>query len=164
MTIVNHFASIDLVAYKLCRLFNLERELMDKPASKAKQKRHLKDPETFREKALRAAEMKAKPVRSQSKIGNSIRSSINSLKNGIKKVSQIEGLKPLVIVLRFISRIIFPKYLRTSLEELKQVTWPSFKESRRLTYAVIIFAAIFGASIAAVDWGLGKVFKSLLLK
>jgi len=64
---------------------------------------------------------------------------------------------------RFVGRILGLSYIRTSWGELRQVTWPTFRESRRLTTAVIIFSVIFGALIAVVDYGLDKLFKQILL-
>jgi preprotein translocase SecE subunit len=65
---------------------------------------------------------------------------------------------------RFVGRILGFGYLRSSVVELKQVTWPTKREGRRLTTAVIIFSIVFGALIAIVDYGLDKLFKQLLLK
>lgn len=65
---------------------------------------------------------------------------------------------------KFIGRIIGLRFIRNSWRELRTVTWPTWKESVRLTGAVIIFAVIFGAFIAVVDYGLDKVFKQILLK
>ncbi|MEJ0073050.1 MAG: preprotein translocase subunit SecE [Candidatus Saccharibacteria bacterium] len=67
-------------------------------------------------------------------------------------------------VVRFIGRIIGFSYIRGSWQELKQVTWPTKREGRRLTTAVIIFSVVFGALIALVDFGLDKLFKQILLK
>lgn len=67
-------------------------------------------------------------------------------------------------VFRIIGLILVPPYFRNSWRELKQVTWPKGRESWQLTSAVIIFSVIFGAIIAAVDFGLDKVFKEVLLK
>ncbi len=69
-------------------------------------------------------------------------------------------LKPI----RFIGKILGFGYLASSWRELRQVTWPTWKESRRLTGAVIIFSVIFGALVAAADYGLDKLFKQILLK
>jgi len=66
--------------------------------------------------------------------------------------------------IRFIGKILGFSYIRSSWQELKQVTWPTRREGRRLTTAVIIFAVIFGALVAVVDFGLDKLFKQLLLK
>jgi preprotein translocase SecE subunit len=69
-------------------------------------------------------------------------------------------LKPV----RFIGRILGLKYLRDSFKELRTVTWPTFKESTRLTGAVLIFSIVFGLFVAVVDFGLDKLFKQILLK
>ena len=66
--------------------------------------------------------------------------------------------------IRFIGRILGLKYIRDSFAQLRTVTWPSFRDSLRLTGAVISFAVIFGLFVAVVDYGLDKVFKELLLK
>lgn len=65
---------------------------------------------------------------------------------------------------RFIGRILGLGYFRSSFQELKEVTWPTWHESRRLTTAVILFSIVFGVLIAVVDYGLDKLFKQLLLK
>jgi len=66
--------------------------------------------------------------------------------------------------LRFLGRVIGLKYIRDSWSELRGVTWPSFRDSRRLTGAVIFFSIIFGLFIAVIDYGLDKVFKELFVK
>lgn len=65
---------------------------------------------------------------------------------------------------RFIGRMLGFGYIRSSWHELRYVTWPTRREGRRLTTAVIIFSVVFGALIAIVDYGLDKLFKQLLLK
>ncbi len=64
---------------------------------------------------------------------------------------------------RFIGKMLGLKYIRDSWGELKLVTWPTFRESRRLTTAVIIFSVIFGLLIAIVDYGLDKLFREVIL-
>ena len=132
-----------------------------------KPKRRLKNPESFREKIAKASEEKSKPMKVRSKVTwpvNLLKKIFRPVGNGYQKLKSIKQLKPLFIVLAFIGRIIFPKYLRNSFREIKKVTWPSFEQGRKLTWAVLVFALVFGASVAIVDWGLGKVFKRLLLK
>lgn len=65
---------------------------------------------------------------------------------------------------RFIGHMLGFRYIRESAQELRKVTWPTLRESMRLTGAVILFSIIFGTLIAAVDYGLDKVFRQLLLK
>jgi preprotein translocase SecE subunit len=67
-------------------------------------------------------------------------------------------------IFRWISYIFVPPYIRNSWRELRQVTWPNFRETYRLTYAVIIFSVIFGLIVFAVDSVLDKLFKELILK
>jgi len=61
-------------------------------------------------------------------------------------------------------RKLLPGYFRESWDELKQVAWPDRRTTVKLTTAVLIFAVVFGVLIAIVDWGLDKVFRSLLLQ
>ena len=65
---------------------------------------------------------------------------------------------------RIIGRILFPRYFRNSWKELRQVTWLTFKQSRQLTLAVMIFAVIFGVVVAILEFGLDKVFNQVLIK
>lgn len=67
-------------------------------------------------------------------------------------------------VFRIIGFVLLPPYFRQSWKELRQVTWPTRRESWQLTSAVIIFSVIFGVLIALVDLGLDKIFKQVLLK
>lgn len=67
-------------------------------------------------------------------------------------------------IFRFVGLIFVPRYFRNSWKELKQVTWPTRRESWQLTSAVILFAVVFGVMIALVDFGLDKLFKQVLLK
>ncbi len=66
--------------------------------------------------------------------------------------------------LRFLGRVLGLSYIRASWKELRGVTWPSFREGMRLTWAVMLFSVVFGLLIAVVDYGLDKLFKQILLK
>lgn len=61
-------------------------------------------------------------------------------------------------------RYFVPKYFRDSWAELKLVTWPSRRESWRLTGAVFVFAVVFGLCVTFVDKILDKVVRDILLK
>ena len=67
-------------------------------------------------------------------------------------------------IFRFLGKILWPIYFRNSWKELRQVTWPTRRETFQLTLAVIVFSVIFGVLIAIVDYGLDKLFKQLILK
>ena len=67
-------------------------------------------------------------------------------------------------VVRFIAKIIGIRYIARSWRELKQVTWPKFRESTRLVGAVLVFSLAFGTFVAILDYGLNKVFQNVILK
>lgn len=123
----------------------------------AKPKRRLvKKPETVREMAEKAAESSKQPRRlhaTKRRVGAPLRATGSVF----KKLGKFKAL-------RIVGLILVPPYFRNSWKELKQVTWPKFRESIRLTFAVFAFAAVFGAVVAALDFGLDKVFKEVLLK
>ena len=123
--------------------------------------RRVKNPETFREKALKANEPK---VSKKSYVSTPIKKVFSPISEGYKKFRSFESMQPIFKVLNIIGKVVFPKYFRNSYQELKQVTWPTLKNGLKLTWAVIVFAVVFGLSIAALDWGLSKVFKHILLK
>ncbi len=129
---------------------------------KPKKKRQVKNPETFRERALRAGEASdAAKAKAKSKRPSRTKQAGGGLAKG--------AAKPFKLVVRtkpakFLGKVVFPAYFRNSLRELKLVTWPNWKQSRQLTFAVLVFAVIFGAAIAVVDYGLDKVFRNILLK
>jgi preprotein translocase SecE subunit len=123
--------------------FNLEEMVAEKDTA-PKPKRRMK--QTMREKTATGAVQANKQSRVRKVLG--------------KVLGVIEKLKPVHIV----GLILVPPYFRNSWRELRQVTWPSRKETRQLTSAVLIFAIIFGVLIAITDYGLDKLFKKVILK
>jgi preprotein translocase subunit SecE len=82
-----------------------------------------------------------------------------------KKVSR-KTPKPLRVAgqpFKWIGRFIFPRFLRNAFLELRHVTWPSRRESRQLTTAVIIFSLIFGVFVSLLDYGISQLFKKVIL-
>ena len=73
-------------------------------------------------------------------------------------------LRPFFRPVRWAYRHFVPRYFRDSFSELAKVTWPNRKQSRQLTFAVIVFACIFAALVSAVDSGFDRVFKKVFLK
>lgn len=128
--------------------------MADKQPTKAK--RLVKNPETFRERAIKASDAGDKPTRASS-IKQAGGKFVSPVAAPIKRTAQ---LKPL----RAIGKVLVPAYFRNSWRELRLVTWPTWKQSRQLTFAVLVFAVLFGAAIALVDYGLDKVFRNVLLK
>lgn len=115
-------------------------------------KRRVKNPETFRERALKTG---------AGEDGSRLKNAGVKVGSPLSKAGRQLGKSKLF---RLLGKILFPSYFRDSWRELKLVQWPSWSESRRLTLAVIIFAVVFGVSIAGVDWVLDKAFRHILLK
>ena len=112
--------------------------------------RRLRAPsETVREKATKVQEAADKPAKKRL-----LRSGFSKVATPFRKVGR---------VLVWIGRHIIPSYIRGAWHELRLVTWPSRRQSRQLTIAVMIFAVIFGVLVAGVDYGLDKVFKQVIL-
>jgi preprotein translocase SecE subunit len=139
--------------------------MANEPAKKPK--RLVKNPETFRERALKATEASEKPG-TASKLKGISGGVFRPVTAPVGKASrQVTGSKPFRLLskpFRWIGKILFPKYFRNSWRELRLVKWPSLRESRRLTLAVIIFAVVISGTIAIVDYGLDKLFRDILLK
>jgi preprotein translocase subunit SecE len=137
----------------------------------AQKKRRLRAPsETVREKAVKAqAEIAAPTPTKKSRLGRvlsapfrglawlSHRPPLRQIGHGLRWFLLLKPLRWIGIGLGF-------RYVRDSWQELKLVTWPSKKQSRQLTTAVVIFSVIFGGLIALVDFGLDKLFKQVILK
>jgi preprotein translocase SecE subunit len=131
-------------------------------AAKKPKKRQLKKVETVRERASKATEPH-KPRR--------LRVARTTAAKPLKKAAQV-GRKEYYLPLpdnrigRFLNkrRRFIPKYFRESWQELRNVTWPNRRQTLQLTVAVFIFAIFFSVLITAVDYGLDKVFKNIVLK
>lgn len=67
-------------------------------------------------------------------------------------------------VFRWIGYVLLPVYIRNSWRELRRVSWPNRRQTFALVWAVIVFSIVFGLLIAAVDYGLDKLFKELIVK
>ena len=80
-----------------------------------------------------------------------------------RDVWRSKPLAPLRWLFKIIGYILFIPYIRASFAELKKVTWPTRRESIRLTWAVLVFSVFFGVILAVLDYGLDKVFKKLIL-
>lgn len=132
---------------------------------KPAKKRRVKNPETFRERAVKAATEGEKPKRSLKAASGKVTKPVTGpVGRFFSTIWNAKPLKWLHKPARIIGRILFPRYFRESWKELRLVHWPSWRESRRLTLAVLIFAVLFGALVAGVDYGLDKVFRNILLK
>lgn len=85
------------------------------------------------------------------------------VRGGFRRAGSLAIWKPFKVVGRFLSRFLVPPYFKNSWRELGLVTWPDRKQTRDLTFAVILFSIAFGAVVAIVDFGLDKLFKKVIL-
>ncbi len=129
----------------------------------AKKKRILKNAPTVRERveAAKAKQDEVKPRRLR-RLASKSAAPIKKLKLSDRKATKI-ATKPFRLIGKGLSWLI-PRYFINSWREVRQVVWPSRKETWRLTLAVFVFAVIFGALVAGVDKGLDEVFKKVILK
>lgn len=84
-----------------------------------------------------------------------------------RKARFVGLLRPLAIIsqpLLGVLRWLAPRYFINAWHEVKLVTWPTRRETWRLTLAVFIFAAVFGGVVWTVDWALEALFKKVVLK
>lgn len=118
----------------------------------------VKKAETVREQAEKSA--LPKPEKKTGVVRLTLRYIATPFKWVGRKLAKLGRFK----FFKFIGKILWPAYFRNSWKELKQVTWPTRRETWQLTLAVIIFSVIFGVVIAIVDFGLDKMFKQVIIK
>jgi preprotein translocase SecE subunit len=132
-------------------------------AETAKPKRRMvKKAETVREKAEKSAQ--PKPPKKTGPLSLALRYIAAPFRWIGRLFAKLGRFLGRYKVFRVIGKILWPTYFRNSWKELRQVTWPTRRETWRLTLAVIIFSIIFGVLIAVVDYGLDKLFKQLIIK
>ena len=124
-----------------------------------KPKRRLRPPQTARE---RSQQPKSEPKKPR-KLGKAKTAVAAPFRKAAKSLAKYKIARWLARIFRFIGKILVPPYVRNSWKELKLVTWPSRRESIRLTFAVIMFAVVFGAVVASLDYGLSRLFKIIIL-
>ena len=120
-------------------------------------------PQTMRERAEREANKQPKQRRVHVSLGWLLKP-FRRIGRGVRRVSSLKIWRPVRFVGRILGRILFPRYLRRSFAELRQVTWPNRKQTFQLTSAVILFSVIFGLVVALFDFGLDKLFKQVILR
>lgn len=134
-----------------------------------KKRRVVKKTETVREKREKAATAAPKQRRVRQTVGKVNQPVKAAGRNIAKAASPLSFIakpfqtKPARFVGRILSKILLLGYIHASWKELRLVTWPSRRETFKLTMAVFVFAIGFALIIAGLDYGLDKVFKQLLV-
>ncbi len=72
--------------------------------------------------------------------------------------------RPVRAVGRFLGRIFWPRYFRNAWKEVRLVTWPSRRDTIKLTFAVIVFAVVFGLAAAGTDFVLDKIIRRIVFR
>lgn len=130
-------------------------------------KRRVKNPETFRERALKATQATEAPkrrARARGFVRSLLRPVFGPIRRSLVKLFKVQPFKTIAKIGHWVGLLIWPRYIRNSWKELRLVTWPNWRQSRQLTFAVLAFAVVFGGAVAAVDYGLDKVFRHILLR
>jgi len=129
-----------------------------------KPKRRIKRVETVRERAEKTSKAKPKTRHVHSAAGK-VTTPLKAVINKGRKEYHFLHL-PDNRVGRFLNKRgrLSPRFFGNAWRELKQVVWPSRRETFKLTLAVISFAIVFGLLVAVTDYGLDKLFREVLLK
>jgi preprotein translocase SecE subunit len=72
--------------------------------------------------------------------------------------------RPMRAIGRVVGRMLWPRYFRNAWKELRLVTWPSRKNTWKLTLAVLVFAFLFGMLAAGVDKILDNVIRRIVFR
>lgn len=118
--------------------------------------------ETVRERNEKAA------VKAEAAAGKTakrpLRRAAGTIGKPLRVVAKPFKIRPVRFVLKWIGLILWPRYFRNAFKELRQVTWTSRRQTWKLTFAVLIFAVIFGFLVSITDYGLDKVIKRIVLR
>lgn len=137
---------------------------MDEQPAKRLKPRIRKTAPTIRERAEAAqteAEKKSRPGRIKPTVAK-LKTPFKKLKLPRVKVPKV--LKTIFHPIGWLLNRLAPRYFVNAWRELRLVTWPSRRETWRLTGAVFVFALVFGTVVYFVDRGLDEIFKKVILK
>lgn len=123
---------------------------------------------------VRARSQSGAPVSKKRRLKTSAKKATSPVKIAGRRVAKAaQPLSPVLVPfktrpMRFIGRILAKvfliNYFVSSYNELRDVEWPNFSETVRLTVAVFVFSIIFGLLVSASDFGLDKLFHKILLR
>ncbi|HET8709500.1 MAG TPA: preprotein translocase subunit SecE [Candidatus Saccharimonadales bacterium] len=118
-------------------------------------------PKKSKTRRLRAP---SETVRQATQSGRTVKpAKLSKVRSFFGRIKGLKIWKPFKIVGRFLTKFLIPPYFKNSWRELRMVTWPNRKQTRQLTFAVILFSIVFGVLVALVDFGLDKLFKNVIL-
>lgn len=141
------------------------------PEKKRRTKRKFREAPTLRQQAEKNANRqdvkanKPSPVRRffGLRIFAPVRFVFGAFGNVFRTLWGVPLFAPIRFVAKILGKIFFIGYFVNSFRELKGVTWPDFKTTWKLTFAVLVFGVIFGLAITGMDIVLEKAFREVLL-
>ncbi len=126
---------------------------------------------------MREKTVSASTIKSQSHTKRVAGKAKSAVKSGTKPLKKVYSKKPslpqnkltlaigkIFSPVKKVLKKLAPTYFVHAWREVKLVTWPSRRETWRLTLAVFIFSIVFGAAAYAVDSLLDKIFRTFVLK
>ena len=128
-----------------------------------KSRKRLIKSESMRDKSDKAVSRSAKPRRLKSTARAIGRPIVAARQNAKKEYYVVQPRESGFTGFLTKKRRWTPGYFRSSFKEVRQVTWPTRKETWKLVVSVFLFSLIFGMVIAIVDYGLDKLFKRAFL-
>ncbi|MBA2279078.1 preprotein translocase subunit SecE [Candidatus Saccharibacteria bacterium] len=122
--------------------------------------------ETVRQRSEKAtAKAEAKSVKTPRRhIRRVASAAIKPLRRPARIISWPFRLRPVRFITRILGLILWPKYFRNAYKEVRQVAWPSRRDTWKLTLAVLIFAVMFGTLAAGTDYVLDKVIRRIVFR
>lgn len=143
-----------------------------KPAETTKQstrKPRVRKVETVRERNQKAmAKVEARASKPEGKLKRFVKKTAGAIYRPLRKPLRVLTApfrtRPVRFVGRILGKILWPTYFRNSYREVKQVTWPSRKDTWKLTLAVLIFAVVFGLAAAGTDFVLDKIIRRIVFR
>ncbi len=140
-------------------------------AKSATRKPRVRKTETVRErnqKAMAKVEAKATKKQADGRIKRTLKRVGAAIYRPLKKplhfLSWPFRTRPVRAIGRVLGRIFWPKYFRESYREIKLVTWPSRSATWKLTFAVLLFAVVFGLAAAGTDFVLDKIIRRIVFR
>ena len=133
-------------------------------------KRRIKPAQTVRERTAEAAQQSPKPKRVGKAIGGigvllrAIGRFVGKLLSPFSFLLWPFKTRPARFIGRILAVVLLINFFRGAFRELRDVEWPDRKQTTQLTFAVFVFAIIFGIIIAITDYGLDRIFKRILVK
>jgi len=132
----------------------------------AEKKPRVRKVETVREKTAKStAKAEAKASKQPKRLLRNVAGKVSKpLVKPANLITKPFKTRPLRAIGGFIGLLFWPRYFRNSYKEVKQVTWPTRRETWKLTFAVLVFATIFSLAAAGTDYVLDIIIRRIVFR